>query len=199
MGCSNFLAWEQKCPGILFFNPAISQCDFPENVDCHQNSVDQLIKLRDVDPTPSPTFKCPEEEGLYPNPTDCSKFYQCFNHVAWAGQCPANLYFNPSLKVCDFPEKVDCHQNSNDGSFKLRDEEPTPSPRFNCPTKEGFYPDATECSKFFQCSNFLAWEQKCPGILFFNPAISQCDFPENVDCHQNSVDQLIKLRDVDPT
>merc|ERR1711973_970394 len=97
--------------GILFFNPAISQCDFPENVDCHQNSVDQLIKLRDVDPTPSPTFKCPEEEGLYPNPTDCSKFYQCFNHVAWAGQCPANLYFNPSLKVCDFPEKVDCHHD----------------------------------------------------------------------------------------
>ena len=68
-----------------------------------------------------------------------------------------------------------------------------------CPEKEGFFPDPTDCSKFYQCANYLAWEHQCPGKLYFNKATAQCDFPENVDCQQDSIKQPIKVQDIDPT
>jgi len=181
--CANYLAWEHQCPGKLYFNKATAQCDFPENVDCHQHSIKQPIKVQDIDPTPGTTFECPADTGFYPNPSDCTKFYHCFNHIAWQEQCSAGLYFNPTLNVCDFPENVDCHQDSIKQPIKVQDIEPTPSPAFKCPAASGLYPNPSDCTKFYHCANNIAWEEQCSVGLYFNPTLSVCDFPENVDCH----------------
>ena len=51
------------------------------------------------------------------------------------------------------------------------------------PCEDGIYPHETECNKFYQCSFGHRWEdQECPEGLYFNPEISVCDWPENVDC-----------------
>ena len=48
----------------------------------------------------------------FASPTDCSEYYVCSNHVAYLLQCPittsGRLYFNPDLKICDWPWRVDC-------------------------------------------------------------------------------------------
>jgi len=152
--------------------------------------------IGDADPTPSPHFECPDEDDYYPNPTNCKAFYQCVNGTAWQQECPADLYFNPILKVCDYKENVDCKQ---DTIKTIRDVEPTPSPTFKCPEEQGFYSNPTDCSKFYLCANYLAWEQQCPGKLLFNKAINQCDFPEKVDCNQKFVRQSVKIPKADPT
>merc|ERR1712071_166772 len=121
--------------------------------------------IGDADPTPSPHFECPDEDDYYPNPTNCKAFYQCVNGTAWQQECPADLYFNPILKVYDYKENVDCKQ---DTIKTIRDVEPTPSPTFKCPEEQGFYSNPTDCSKFYLCANYLAWEQQCPGKLLFN-------------------------------
>ena len=42
------------------------------------------------------------------HPFDCSKFFVCVDEHAYAFQCPHELYFDMDLKVCNFPEDVDC-------------------------------------------------------------------------------------------
>ena len=37
-----------------------------------------------------------------------SGFYECSNGVAYHLVCPAGLYFNPHLNVCDYPDQVSC-------------------------------------------------------------------------------------------
>jgi hypothetical protein len=53
-------------------------------------------------------FKCPEEEGLFPNPEDCESYYTCANFIAWLVPCPDNEQFNPIADACDFEFNVHC-------------------------------------------------------------------------------------------
>jgi len=54
-----------------------------------------------------------------------------------------------------------------------------------CPNGfNGIKPHPTECSKFLSCANGRTFEMDCgPGTLF-NPIISVCDHPYNVECNQ---------------
>ena len=130
----------------------------------------------------------------------CNAFYQCSNGIWWDKQfCPDGLLFNPEISVCDWPENVECkepEQNPAKCYFSCRkaggkifecgkkcfSDEPTVEPE---PEKcaDGIYPHETECNKYFQCSHGHRWEdQECPEGLLFNPEISVCAWPENVDC-----------------
>lgn len=42
---------------------------------------------------------CPTYQGLYPHPIDCNKWVHCDHNIAYVKRCPANLHFNPLLKV----------------------------------------------------------------------------------------------------
>ncbi|MFF9015751.1 carbohydrate-binding module family 14 protein [Streptomyces sp. NPDC014870] len=55
-------------------------------------------------PAQAADFKCPTPSGLFPNPENPRGFYHCSNGYAYAKECPANLHFNPTLLVCDWPE-----------------------------------------------------------------------------------------------
>ncbi|KAJ9600291.1 hypothetical protein L9F63_009416, partial [Diploptera punctata] len=45
---------------------------------------------------------------LYRHPTDCGKYYECSNGVAFEMNCPPGLHFNNDLNVCDWPQNVKC-------------------------------------------------------------------------------------------
>jgi len=45
-----------------------------------------------------------------------------------------------------------------------------------------YYSNETDCGAFYQCSNGELIEQRCPGVLYFNPELNVCDYPENVEC-----------------
>ncbi|KAL4149489.1 hypothetical protein QTP88_003430 [Uroleucon formosanum] len=55
----------------------------------------------------------------------------------------------------------------------------------NCPNGfNGIKPHPTECAKFLSCANGRTFEMDCgPGTLF-NPTISVCDYPYNVECNK---------------
>jgi len=57
-----------------------------------------------------------------------------------------------------------------------------------CPNGfSGIKPHPTDCSKFLSCANGRTFEMDCgPGTLF-NPTLSVCDHPYNVECNWNSV------------
>lgn len=60
----------------------------------------------------------------YSSERDCGAFYQCSNGQLFEHRCPGELYFNPVLNVCDYPENVQCG-----GSI-----EPTTSRQSSIPT-----------------------------------------------------------------
>jgi hypothetical protein len=59
-------------------------------------------------------FQCPPTNapdnptGLYADNTDCTHFYQCHDGAAGSIPCPPHLEFNPTLRVCDYPESSGC-------------------------------------------------------------------------------------------
>ena len=43
-----------------------------------------------------------------PTPQDCSLYYECVGRIPVLMSCPAGLYFDPKINVCNWPEYVDC-------------------------------------------------------------------------------------------
>merc|ERR1711973_308981 len=62
-----------------------------------------------VETTTQRTYDCSQGSGKYPSPYDCAEFYECFGGVALIFHCPGNLWYDPKLKVCNWPSEVDCH------------------------------------------------------------------------------------------
>lgn len=63
-------------------------------------------------------FRC-EDEGFYPHPKDCKKYYWCLDGgasglglVAHQFTCPSGLYFNPSADSCDYTRNVLCNKKA---------------------------------------------------------------------------------------
>lgn len=59
----------------------------------------------------------------------------------------------------------------------------SPSSNFKCTGRNpSFYPNPTDCSKYFICAGGSAFEVACTSGLLFNPSSSFCDWPRNVHC-----------------
>ncbi|GBP70462.1 Protein obstructor-E [Eumeta japonica] len=56
----------------------------------------------------------------------------------------------------------------------------------SCP-EDGFFADAEQCDKYYQCRDGEITEKLCPdGMVFndYNPDDEKCDLPINIDCSQ---------------
>ena len=58
-------------------------------------------------------FTCPStvaanQSDLYPDPTDCRYFYQCFQNIPYRMACSDGLVFSSAQKRCDFLANVNC-------------------------------------------------------------------------------------------
>lgn len=54
---------------------------------------------------------CPQGNSgtvFFPNPNDCRGYFECSDGVLYWHNCPAGLYWNNSLQVCDWLWNVDC-------------------------------------------------------------------------------------------
>merc|ERR1712020_476707 len=60
---------------------------------------------------------CHESEDGYavfvPHPYDCSLYYECVDLTPVLMSCPAGLYFDSRIDVCNWPENVDCDKSKN--------------------------------------------------------------------------------------
>jgi len=83
----------QACAAGTVFNPNLGICDFESDYDCEGGKE---------------KFQCPSN-GLYPNPAQCSSFYNCYEGKANLQQCPAGTVFNPNIGTCDFEANYDCN------------------------------------------------------------------------------------------
>ncbi|XP_047000765.1 peritrophin-1-like [Schistocerca americana] len=148
---------------------------------------------------------CQGASGPFPNPNSCRSFLQCEpSGVATVIPCPANLEFNPKLRVCDFPERAGCSSsssapadddNGNETGDGSNDSGVSPAPPSDdVPTCPAWNPDDVtqlpnpkDCSSFYKCDeNGVAWLIPCPAGLEYNAELRVCDYPENAGCSTSS-------------
>ena len=54
-----------------------------------------------------------------------------------------------------------------------------------CPEPNGYFPDAEQCDKYYDCQDGKLTEKLCPdGLVFndFSPQHEKCDLPFGIDC-----------------
>nr|ABP97092.1 antibacterial peptide Cp6 [Copris tripartitus] len=118
---------------------------------------------------------------LLPHESDCTKFYKCETGVPIVYDCPPTLYFNPVLKVCDFPEEAGC--GSGNGGSGSTTSTPTtgttqttssgaPGTGPECPAEDGefvtLFPHE-DCTKFWKCDRGTSRRKGLSNRSLFQP------------------------------
>ncbi|MGH0154242.1 UNVERIFIED_CONTAM: hypothetical protein FKN15_049894 [Acipenser sinensis] len=148
--CDSGVTYHYQCSAGLVFNPLLSNCDFPSNA-------------------PTPNFCINLVDGLYPEPSNPSTFYQCFGGVAYYRSCSSPLLFNSTTWLCDFPIEIPF--------LPIYPPKLTEESNFCEEKSNGFYSDSENVGAFYHCQEHTTTHFLCPSILFYNPMITNCDFP----------------------
>lgn len=129
VNCWNGRPHIQNCAPGTFFNGDTLECDNPSKVVCkglNAKAFDQqptnnnrLGRLQQYNGNggDDEVVSCPTgHTGLLPHPRDCAKFLNCASGIMHIQTCGPQTVFNPLMKVCDFPSKVDCTGRGEAGS-----------------------------------------------------------------------------------
>ncbi|XP_045481703.1 chitin-binding domain protein cbd-1-like isoform X2 [Harmonia axyridis] len=172
----------EACNPGLEFNPDTLQCDYPANVKCATENTKHDIELE----------PCLEVDQLIPDPKNCSRFYECTLN-GWVGLfCYPGLEFNPKTLQCDYPENVQC---TNESRVKISREEQAKleyskniqkiknqQPSCTSNNYDELFPDPSNCGRFLECSSLGLVSMPCPDGLFFNRQTKLCDYAWKVEC-----------------
>lgn len=177
----------RKCPKGQHFDNRLKQCRPADEAGCI---------FRPKIPPSEAVVKCSKNDtGVVriADESDCGKYYECAAGEMILRKCHADHSFNPQLGVCDFPQNIPCDVSRccSPEAFKvpLATPKPIDEDRVNvlpseedpdCPA-EGTtkLPFPTDCTLYYVCNNGWKTMQSCPVGLYFNPIISECDWPFN--------------------
>ncbi|CAF0890764.1 unnamed protein product [Adineta steineri] len=59
-------------------------------------------------------FVCPQD-GRWPHPTDCEKYYTCNTGISIEGWCGTGMTYDPEHKRCDLSKNIDCQNGERPG------------------------------------------------------------------------------------
>ncbi|XP_042889196.1 balbiani ring protein 3-like isoform X1 [Penaeus japonicus] len=133
-------------------------------------------------PTGGCNFVCPSYSGLFPHPKDCTKWVHCDHFIPHVKDCPATLHFNPTLKVCDWPDRAGCTSGEHESCVIPTEPVPTGPPSTSSPdcTCECCHiPHTEDCTSYYYCDvNRNKTFHTCSQGLVFNPEMGTCVFAE---------------------
>ncbi|EAU77159.2 AGAP010466-PA, partial [Anopheles gambiae str. PEST] len=152
--CIEGSQFPRECPPGTAFDSNSGQCNLASAVNC--------IACPAEDDPANPTF--------IPDATDCRKYFICVGGSGIEQICPEGTSFNPSLNVCDLPDRVQCPavpvllQASQASNGAL------------CQNNRGmtFEPVPNKCSSYIMCLNSLPYEMSCPPGKSFDKTAKLC-------------------------
>lgn len=142
------------------------------------------------------SFRC-REEGFFRDPEDCTKYYQCNrtgpgenDFTSERHQCDDGLVFDEEGRYCNAPELSEpCDGSSSTSSGNTSSESPrgtspgTSAASGEC-TREGFFRNPDDCTKYYLCSRnnetgeFEKTDYSCPDGRIFDEGSNYCNEPE---------------------
>jgi len=201
--CKDGCAKRTHCEADYLFDIVHAWCTYPTDVECGSR------------PSPSTTsttkrttttdcghfFDCRgKPDGFYGDPYNCRKYWHCFGTVGEHLMCGPGLYYEVDDVACDYPENVDCGDrpvcdDCDENCFTPTAGTPGgPSTAPGCGAKmscqgvkDGWYPNPSNCRKYFNCNGGSLTNFLCDGNLLYDENNIWCDYPESVDCGKRPV------------
>ncbi|CAD0202237.1 unnamed protein product [Chrysodeixis includens] len=136
---------------------------------------------------------CPKdhsEQKLLPH-QNCNQYYQCLNGVLLPRLCPAGLFFNTELDLCDWNGENKCHEpkshKKNQDTIKYSKELDKGNPnhvRAICSNSDADDEVVAHeiCNQFYKCTRGQPVVQICAPSLMYDITTERCDWATNVDC-----------------
>lgn len=121
-------------------------------------------------------FDCPKENGFFPHPTSCDKYWKCEDGKATLTLCGNGLAFDDTdakfqRENCDYIYNIDCGDRANiEAPISTR----------NCPRLYGVFPDDGKCDVFWSCWNGEASRYQCAPGLAYNRESRVCTWADQV-------------------
>ncbi|KAK2719661.1 hypothetical protein QYM36_005219 [Artemia franciscana] len=120
-------------------------------------------------------FLCPKSDGIFPDPNQCDKFWECVDGEAESQLCPDGLVYDPTnrnVNKCDHRFQVDCSDRP-----ELQPAQPTEA----CPRRNGIFahPESSVCHLFYTCVDGAAVQTECAAGLVFDENTGTCTWPES--------------------
>ncbi|GAB0090139.1 hypothetical protein DMENIID0001_048280 [Sergentomyia squamirostris] len=165
MSCTDGTLVEKSCPAGQEFNRFKLHCDSPSAYGCRKPRP-QLRNNHD-------TICQNQADGRKFPTSNCNSFVVCLSGKANLQSCDWGLLFNADLEVCDWAANVRCYET----------EAPALGPAPDCMWKDGVYlPNIYDCNSFYVCRNNVPLLQRCNKDLVFDPTLSTCNWPNQVNC-----------------
>ena len=165
--CGNGLVFDDIDPTYTSEN-----CDYMHNVECGNRT--------EIEPAISAP-NCPRLYGTFPDPDDCTGFFNCRDGLSNRYSCAPGLAFDPKDRVCKWADQVK--------SCKKPAAEEEEGDAFKCPVNQpaGIFTKHAhpeDCRQYFVCIGGTPREYGCPlGTVFkVGPGDNdgKCSDPEDV-------------------
>lgn len=133
--------------------------------------------------------ECPTVDDIrnpvfLPDPTDCNRYFLCFNGAKISRSCSEGLYWDVINNRCDFSSNVTCYVSTTtqhpvtttERIFICSDLQRCPISGF------GILPHMTNCLRYFICDRGIKFLRTCPYGKIFDVRTLQCDIPADSLC-----------------
>ncbi|XP_037937801.1 uncharacterized protein LOC119671297 isoform X3 [Teleopsis dalmanni] len=211
LNCANGNVHVQDCGPGTAYSINMMVCDFKHKVDCSGREGSSLRTAKSPDQNTTSRAICPADAvGLYPHPTDCTKFLNCVGAGSTVIQdCGPGTAFDNVNKVCDFKYKVGCGNSGQtedinaDRDFAVRNQtyvSSSDSAKVNhynhnnnrelhatsiedimCPIGvSGLFPHPFDYTKFINCRSGNTAIQNCMPGTAFSITKGYCDRKSNL-------------------
>ncbi|XP_076065205.1 protein obstructor-E-like [Oratosquilla oratoria] len=118
-------------------------------------------------------FTC-TDNGFYPDPKQCDKYYDCNRGEMTEMLCPDGLVFDsslsPAVQQCTYPFMVQCPENSI-----LQPPQPS---GIECPRMNGLFEheEPSNCQSYYECRNGEFERRACHDGLVFDEYTGTCQW-----------------------
>jgi len=157
--CTNSQSVTLSCPPGLYFNTALTECDYPDNAACTEAAASTTNTI-----APRDDFEC-AEDGTFPVPEDSSQFYLCYEGTSQLQSCAPGLVFDADFGVCGF----DWDDESDTASIVARQ-----ATAIQCPALFSVVPNTEDTTKYYQCVAGIPVPLSCPAGQLFDPVKAAC-------------------------
>ncbi|KAI1289241.1 Peritrophin-1 [Halotydeus destructor] len=134
-------------------------------------------------------YQCPTSNGMFPDPSSCTKFYHCANGIPYLKDCPATLHWNARAMICDWPQNANCGQfgqflDQRQTTLRPQRRPATLDQSYRCPIQFGYVAKRDDCNQYYSCSQWSGIARNCPSGKHWNSNDQRCDWPEIALCDQ---------------
>ncbi|KAM7358142.1 uncharacterized protein ACRADG_003199 [Cochliomyia hominivorax] len=215
--CLDQTTFTLACPFGMGFNSTQNRCVDLEQSDCAIEVVSPTsIHIQSRGPCDNEKREENKEAcvgktfgDLVPYPGDCTKFLVCNCEYPTVKQCQNGLWFDNTLKVCNYPQNVDCNDGNGIGVQGTTSTSTTTSTTTegtttteanigwgdNCESPPGMSKDIClkysndvllrypyDCNVYINCTWGCPVMNYCPPDKVFNDFLKICDTPDTAHC-----------------